>query len=232
MIYLSTFYAVELADWAERSTYHDALMYAYILISVLLAALLDRSRGTSLLYRTLLAASFVDSLVDIAVLTGFLQGWGDTSSAETILFLIAMVYLIGRDYDVPGGAHNPNKVCIMLLRPRSTFEVIKAFVGLPVSSVCIAANGQVWAFRHKTGRFERMPYNRAWGYSHITIDTGIMPTEKIIAALDASVGSSCGIGCKCVWTIRHVLALLGGEWNIRTRFDYIPGVYAARIIRN
>jgi hypothetical protein len=65
--------------------------------------------------------------------------------------------------------------------------------------------------------------------THVAIDTKTPCNERIIAELEKIVGTNRLPNCKCVFAIRKVLNLIGGKFAVRS-FDYIPGIYAARIL--
>jgi hypothetical protein len=122
-------------------------------------------------------------------------------------------------------------VNILFLRPIKNVDVLKAFFGLPVSSVCLVVDGQIWSFKARTGIFECRPYNSAILKTHIIIDTKVTTNHVILEELNKLLGESRTPYCKCVWTIRRVLNLLGGKFAIKNWFDYIPGIYASKIMK-
>jgi len=142
-----------------------------------------------------------------------------------------LLYILKREYEIVSHKFNPDNVNILLLKPRSSLEVIKAFLGAPVASVCVAIGGYVWSFRHKSGKFERMPFNNEWLNNHIIIDTGVPSSFRVLDALDKVIGEKRGSCIKCVWSIRHALNLLGNKYAIKSWLHYVPGIYALRIIR-
>lgn len=152
-------------------------------------------------------------------------------AATLMLYLPWLTWVWMREYDIRSDEINHNHVCLLFLRPKGFFGVFKSFFGLPFSSICIAVDCRVWAFRASKGFFASAPYTETWLKNHLLIDTGVVVTPAIRAALQRLEGVRRFPYSKCLWSIRGVLALLGGKYTIRSIFDYIPGVYAVRVLR-
>jgi len=108
-------------------------------------------------------------------------------------------------------------------------DVMKAFFGLPAASLCIYAGGHIWCFSHSRKCFVQRKFNSRWAINHCIINTGIKYTEDIELSLQALVGKPRGIGVKCVWVVRKVLAQIGREWKPKTWFHLIPGIYLFQV---
>jgi len=204
----------------------------YLTVAILMQALWSASEKESLLLRTaitlLCCAVWVDLFAYIAWIVSDTRI--DESLPIYVSFSAAMVYMLMRNYDVSGEEVNPHKITILLLKPNSLAEFSKAFFGTPISSICILADGYVWSFRSKSGVFEKTEYSQRWRDKHVAVNTRVEINETILQKLDGLVGKRRGAGIKCVFVLRTVLKEIGGKYAIKSWFDYIPGIYAARII--
>lgn len=231
MMYLLAYLLIMVAGWLFGGTYASALLETYASILVLLMALLAKSRNDGLLYRSVLALFIVDAAADLIMLFAIpFKAVIVASIPAAVLFFAWLIYLLRRQYDIKSQVIQPGNIGFLFLRPRTTAELIKAFFGIPVSSLCIVADGYVYSFRAKSGKYERMLFNASFLEKHIAIDTHVKLDYQILHGLQQIVGESRFPPVKCVWSVRHVLNLMGGKYAIRSWFDYIPGVYAMRVM--
>lgn len=215
---------------SDCAAWEIALGAKYLSTAIIFTLLLQENGARPLLYRSVIAlfciASWVDAVGHAA--------WQFVAFDSSVFILggwtIWFIYTARRVYDFYGDPVKSETVFIMLLRPSSAVAVCKALVGFPVASVCLYANGAVWSFRTKTGTFDLYPVDARWLARHIAINTGVHCSDQIMEMLDDLVGKRRWPGTKCVWSIRHVLARLGKTYKPRL-FDYLPGIYAMRIIK-
>jgi len=154
----------------------------------------------------------------------------DLSLQTFIVYFAFMINILLREYDIQSDKPKVTNVTILLLKPQSHFELIKSFFGVPISSVCIVAGGYVWSYRSKSGKYEKSRYNSSWLVKHAAIDTGIECEQQTIEELNKIIGEDRFPYCKCVYSIRHFLNHLGGRYAIKSWFDFVPGIYAIRLI--
>lgn len=154
----------------------------------------------------------------------------DVSAISGMLFFIWLFYEIKRNYPERIDIVNLSNVNILILKPRTTWDVYKSLIGVPAASICIIADSKIWAFRSKTGIFESSEYNHSWVNSHLVIDTRIKTNLAILVELNKVAGVKRSPCIKCVWAIRKALNSLGGKYRIRSWLDYIPGLYLIRLL--
>ena len=214
----------------NAATWEIALGAKYLSMAIVFTILLQESRAKSLLFRSIVAlfciASWVDAVGHAA--------WRFVAFDSSVFILGGwtgwFIHTARRMYDYQGDPVKGSNVFLMLLRPTTVFSVCKALVGFPCASVCLYANGTVWSFRAKTGTFDLYPVDARWLARHIAINTGIRCSDEITEMLDDLAGQRRWPGTKCIWSIRHVLSRLGKTYKPRL-FDYLPGIYAMRIIK-
>jgi len=154
----------------------------------------------------------------------------DTSVPIAIVFAVWIIHLQRRKYDRPNDQITTNTVMLLIKKPDGVSEMLKSILGYPTSSLCFYADGRVWSFRKRTNRFESFFLTQSFLEDHVAIDTGHPVNADVINGLENLIGTSRGIACKCVWTVRRQLNLLGGKFSIKTWLDYIPSLYIARIL--
>ena len=88
----------------------------------------------------------------------------------------------------------------------------------------------MWSFRHSTGLFSRSIYNPAWLHDHTVVDTGVTVTPEILKELNNVLGVGRFPFCKCIFALRKVLNLMGGVYKVVSWIDYIPGIYARKLL--
>lgn len=227
-------YIVEwLLSFYFSNTWEIELQIKLFINAVLANALLIETRRRSLLLRSLLA------LITIGLWSDFIDyslwQWSEQtinlSLVSFVIFIFWLLHTIERQYPERIDEINHDNINILALHPRSTLEVIKALFGLPASSICIVSQGYVWSFRRKSGLFEKNLYSDDLLKRHLIIDTGIEVNDKLLNELDKLIGIKRFPYIKCVWTVRHVLNLLGNHYMITSLFDYIPGVYFIKILK-
>lgn len=235
MKWLAAILIVTVAEWsavpAVEISWQVALGAKYLTVAILIQALWSVSSNESLLFRTVVAFFCVAFWVDLLAYLVWISS-GSTINASLAIFIIfslCMIYLLLREYDIKSDKINPANMTILLLRPRTEVEFIKSFFGAPVASVCLIADGNVWAYRKCSGVFEKNKYSAAVLKNHIAVDTGVKCTEAILGELENIVGTNRLPCCKCVYSIRAVLNMLGDRFSVKT-FDLIPGVYALKIL--
>lgn len=207
-----------------------ALAAKYLSLAVVFQALLAETKHRPLLFRSLVALFCIGAWADF-VFHVVWQFAGFNSSVPIMVgFSAWLICTLRRNYGCGGDVVRRGNVFIMLLRPSSVFDVCKGLVGFPVASVCLYANGTVWSYRGKTGTFDLYPIDDRWLQKHIAIDTGVHCSDQITEMLDDLVGKGRWPGTKCIWSIRHVLVRLGKTYKPRL-CDYLPGIYAMRIIK-
>lgn len=215
---------------SDTVSWEIALGAKYLSLAVILTLLLQNTSGKTLLFRSIVALFCIGAWIDFVGHVSWQVHAFDSSMPVYLIWSMWLVFAIRRAYDYQGDPVSGENVFLMLLRPTTVFAVCKALAGFPVASVCLYANGSVWSFRAKTGTFDLYPVDARWLYRHITINTGVHCTDEITEMLGDLVGQRRWPGTKCVWAIRHVLARLGKTYKPRL-FDYLPGIYAMRIIK-
>lgn len=154
----------------------------------------------------------------------------DSSIPIMVSFSLWLIHTAKRSYSAQSDPINFKNIFILLHKPKSTWGVIKALVGLPADSVAIQANGQIWSFRRKSGIFALYSADISADHANIAVDTGVELSAELEEMLDDLIGQPRFPGTKCVWAIRHVLRKIGGRFAPRW-CDYIPGIYAAKLLR-
>lgn len=227
-------YIIEwLLSFYFSNTWEIELQLKIFINAFLANALLIETRRRSLLLRSLLA------LITIGMWSDFvdysLWQWSEQkinlSPISFIIFIFWLLHTIEREYPDKIDDLNEDNVNILILKPHRSLDLIKALFGFPASSICIVSHGYVWSFRRKSGIFEKSEYSNKWIDDHLIIDTRVKSNDKILLELNKIVGSRRFPYIKCVWTIRHVLNLLGNRYMITSLFDYIPGVYFMKIFK-
>lgn len=215
------------SDWAS---WEIALGAKYLTMAIVFTLFLQETGAKPLLYRSIVALFCIAAWVDAVGHATWQFAAFDSSVPILGAWTAWFIYTLRRAYDFPGDQVKGGNVFIMLLRPTSAFMVCKALVGFPVASVCLYANGTVWSYRAKTGTFDLYPVDDRWLQKHIAINTGVHCSDQITEMLDDLVGQRRWPGTKCIWSIRNVLARLGKTYKPRL-FDYLPGIYALRVIK-
>lgn len=207
-----------------------ALGAKYLSLAAALQLVMIEPPNKGILFRSVAAIFCIGAWVDFVGHVAWQVYAFDSTLPIVIIWTAWFIHTARRAYDYPGDQVKGGTVFLMLLRPTSVFAVFKALVGFPVSSVCLYANGTVWSYRAKTGAFDLYPVDARWLSRHIAINTGVHCSDKLTEMLDDLVGQRRWPGTKCIWSIRHVLARLGKTYKPRL-FDYLPGIYAMRIIK-
>lgn len=215
---------------ADAETWYLALGAKSLSLALALNCLLFEIRAKGMMYRSVVSLACIWTWIDFGEHCLWRLSGHDFSLAIMILWSSWLVHSVKREYDHQGDKVMGENVFIMLLRPSSVFFVCKALAGIPVASVCLYAKGAVWSYRGDTGTFDLYPVDDRWLQKHIAINTGVHCSDEITEMLDDLVGTSRWPGIKCIWSIRHVLARLGKTYKPRL-FDYLPGVYAMRVIK-
>lgn len=207
-----------------------ALCAKYLSLAVVLSALMGEIRQRALLYQSIVALFCIGAWVDFV---GHVA-WGVWAfdSTPPVLFgwSIWLIYTLRRQYSAQGDPIHWDYIFVMLHKPKSIWGVIKSLIGFPADSVFLCANGQAWSFRRKSGSFALYAAGPKITGEHIAINTGQRLTPQIEELLDDLVGQGRWPGTKCIWAIRHVLRKIGGKFAPRW-CDYIPGIYAAKLLR-
>ena len=234
MIYLVL--AVYVVEWAFYVFIPDQwtfLLASKTLTCALLAsALMVSSKKLAILYRSIIALLALTAWSDFIVF----MAWHLTNTAfdlsipAALIFFIWLIFAVRRSYPERIDLINMDHVNLLIMKPRSNLDVIKALFGFPAASICISSQHKIWSFRSKSNSFEESEYNIGWHGSHLVIDTGIKCTDDFIIELRKLIGTRRFPCIKCVWAIRNALNRLGGKYRIKTWLDYIPGLYLMRII--
>lgn len=149
-----------------------------------------------------------------------------------IIFAAWFFFVLYRKYDIESDEIDESKVMLLMLRPDSFFMYLKSLFGVPVSSICILANGFVYSFRTDSKKFTRTKYTDRWLLRHVCINTGVDITNGVKSSLMRTVGLKRGIGIKCVYALRNTLKEMGVAWEPKTFLHNIPGLYAMQVIGN
>jgi len=208
------------------------LFIQYILIALLFTYISYLILDRKLLERSIFVLLTLDAWFDVFkfALWQYSNTAIDFSIIGSLMFFCWLLFVIKRQYPEKLDLVNLDNINILILKPKTIFDVIKGLIGYPASSICICANGYVWCFRRKSGVFEKMPYHYQWTESHLVIDTGIKCTQEHKQMLDNLVGTVRTPCIKCVYVIRCLLNTLGCKYSIKSWFDYIPGIYFMRIL--
>lgn len=209
--------------------YDSFVIIKYLILTLCFQGwLIDCRRG--IMYRSMIAVMCIACWLD---LIGYIVSieFGctfQTAYPLSILMFLWILYIIRRRYSTPSKPLSKDNVSVLILKPRTVFEVIKSLIGFPASSICITANGDVWAFRRKSETFEKFKATPGFLSLHIFFDTGMPFTARINNELSKLVGKKRFPPIKCVWMIRNVLS----DLNIKPRwYEYIPAIYALRLIK-
>lgn len=221
------------AEWFTNGEWELLLGNKYLIISLLATGLLVECKNLPLYARSILALLVISTYGDLFnfILWQTSHREIDFSIINALVFFAWLLFTVQRKYPEFVDRIQHDTVNILILRPKGTFDVIKGLVGFPAASICIYAGGFVWTFRKHTGTFERVHSTHAWIDNHIVVNTGILASDEILNSLEKIVGEKRFPYCKCVYSIRNVLNMLGGKYKINGWWDYIPGVYALKILR-
>lgn len=235
MIYLILI--VYICEWFLYPTINDQWTFLlgskHLIIALMAITLLQASQSKSLIIRSIMALIVIDSFIDIIKF----EAWNisdqniNLSYVSPIVFIPWLIFTIKREYPDKIDDINEENVNILFSKPKTSLDVIKSLLGFPVSSICIVANNYLWSFRRGSGMFEKSKYPKKWIDNHIIIDTGIKCSNNILCELEKVLGEDRKPYIKCVWSIRHVLNLLGEKYAIKSWLDYIPGIYFRKIIK-
>lgn len=237
-LYLGIF-AVVVCEWIGAAVIDgDAFWYFSLVSKQLIAALCISALYLKENAHNTLESSFLALLCVSAWLNVPLSiVWAIYGMSNTILcalflavFFLA-VWIVNRVYNIKSDNVFDDEVCLLFLRPNSFSMTTKAFLGLPVSSVCILAYGFVWSFRRDKKIFTRTKFTPKWLENHIVVSTGITQNEDILLALSGLVGERRGLGFRCVYVIKEVLGKIGPCFKPKSFFHYIPGIYAMQVLR-
>ena len=237
---LAAIFLLKIMEWSIAPflsidvSWQFALGIKYLILSLLWTFVVFATMRERLLLRSVILLFCINSWSDLIVYSVWhiSDMTVDLALQAFIVYFAIMIHILLRQYDINSDKPNAKNITILLLKPKSHIEIVKSFFGLPVSSVCIVAAGNVWSFRRKTGKFEKSKYTSSWLSNHIAIDTGIECEYSTLEELNKIIGEDRYPYCKCVYSIRHVLNELGGKFAIKTWLDYIPGIYAIRLIGN
>lgn len=234
MIYLIL--VVYLLEWVLYGFVPDQWVFLLgskiLLLALLSTTLLIYTDKLSLILRSIIAWLVIDSwcnFLEFIVWQVSSESLNSTWFAA-IVFVAWLLFIMERQYPEKLDLVNLDNVNILILKPRTTFDIIKGLIGLPASSICIISNGYVWCFRRKSGMFEKTDYHYQWTESHLVIDTKIKCTDEHKIILDNLLGTKRLPCIKCIYTIQYLLNMLGGKYSVKNWFDYLPGIYFMRIL--
>lgn len=203
----------------------------YLIISLLVTGLFIELK-TSLINRSVLALLVLSAWCDLITYVLWQTGIShtDLSPLCALIFFYWLNLTIHRSYPDHIDSISIYMTCILIKKPTDSFDVFKSLVGFPAASVCILAGGFVWSFRKHTGKFEKTLISHFYLEKHLVVNTLIKTTPEIIAELEKVLGEKRFPYCKCIWSIRKVLSLLGGKYKPKL-WDYLPSIFALKIIR-
>jgi len=190
-------------------------------------------RSSSLSIRSALVLWAISAWADLAkfMVWSYSDTRIDLSVPLALMFVVWLLFLVRRKYNIPNSPISQSNVTLLLKRPYTIPDLVKGLFGAPVPSVCVCINSTVWSFRRRSGMFETSTLTFAIRGSHIAIDTGVPATADMVGMLNSLVGEPRGtIPCKCLWTIRDVLNMIGGKYAIKSWLDYVPGFYVIRVL--
>jgi hypothetical protein len=234
MIYLIL--VVYLLEWVLYGFVPDQWVFLLgskiLLLALLSTTLLIYTDKLSLILRSIIAWLVIDSwcnFLEFIVWQVSSESLNSTWFAA-IVFVAWLLFIMERQYPEKLDLVNLDNVNILILKPRSSFDIIKGLIGLPASSICIISHGYVWCFRSKSGVFEKTDYHYQWTESHLVIDTKIKCNDEHKIILDNLLGTKRLPCIKCIYTIQCLLNMLGGKYSVKNWFDYMPGIYFMRIL--
>lgn len=221
-----------MAEWFSNGEWEFLLGNKYLIISLLATALLVESKNLPLLTRSVLALVALTAYADLFnfILWQVSHKEIDLSLVNALVFFSWLLFSVKRKYPEFIDRLEHDTVNILIFKPHSTFDVFKGLIGFPAASICIYAGGYVWTFRKHTGKFERVHPSHIWLEEHLIVNTRIIASSEILNALEKVVGEKRSPYCKCVYSIRHVLNMLGDKYKVKW-WDYIPGIYALKILK-
>lgn len=227
--------SVYVVEWIANPFINDQWSFLLcsktVIVALLAFILLHAMRRESLWLRSAIALFALMSAADAMKLIAWIYVGlpFDPSPFMALISFAWLLHTVRRSYDTPNDTFDPSYVYLLFLRPKTSFDVIKGLFGAPVGSVCLYAGGFVWAFRRKTGCYEKSHCLPRLTASHVWINTNRHVSPQMMAELTSLLGTPRGIGIKCVWIVRHALKELGAPFAISRWTDYIPGIYALRI---
>lgn len=238
MPYIAAILILMLCEWilspfvSDDVSWQIALGSKYLTLAMLWQFVAEETTKKSILVRSIIVLLCIDAWIDLAIFAVWQITETEIDGSMILFFSFTawLFYISRKKYNVSGQVIPTENVGLLFLKPRSNAEVIKAFFGLPVSSLCVIIENNVWSFKAKTGKFEKMRYDQAFINRHIAIDTGVKHDETIVAELDKIIGQDRFPYTKCVWAVKDVLNRLGGKYAIQSWLDYVPGIYALRVI--
>jgi len=227
--------AIYLIEWWMfvfiQDTWDLLLGTKYLMVSVVAWLLTRYSCNETLFKRSLIFLFAIDSTADVIRYIAWQASSKDIDLIfyELYIFAVWFLFVIIRSYEYESDPINMANVNILVMRPKSNADVLKGLIGLPASSICIATCDSIWSFSRRTGCFCERKYHHS--DDHIVIDTGIQCTDNVLNELNKLTGTKRFPWIKCVWTIRHVLSMLGPKYSVNSCLEYMPGIYFMKIIK-
>jgi hypothetical protein len=191
--------------------------------------------------RSIVAVIFLFKLVDTLIYPVwffhpdlYTYAWG----IYLVVMYVSLRYVSKRSYQYPSDPIKDNNVYICLWKPEKTASLFESLIGAPIGSVCLYAGGSMYSFRwgsHKYIKKEVFPSVVLRKF--IVVDSGVPADDKIIREIENLLGTparswrTLWFRCRCILIIKPVLVQMGETFRPRL-FEFVPSLYAARLLRS
>lgn len=163
---------------------------------------------------------------------GLLIGWAEILFKPGILFLMYYrTYYVEKFLNFISDQVEDDHIYICLWRPQTTLSIIQSLFGLCIGGVSIYVRGGLYGYVWKRERYSKRSVSpEVLEKKYIIIDTKIKTRESHLACLDDLIGTSAGLRCRCIYTIRHFLSELDEE--LKPNFtEMMPSRYSYKVVK-
>jgi len=155
--------------------------------------------------------------------------------AFIITIFIFRTYKINkRNYNEYSDNMKEDHVYLCLERSQKNRGVFTSLWGAPFSSISVYSGEHLYGYKwSKRTYMKRKIHKLHIIKKYVVVDTNIKSSHALTQSLDQLQGEPASRyllpRCKCVWTIRKFLKLLGKQYK-PTFLEYLPSLYARKLI--
>lgn len=156
---------------------------------------------------------------------------------EIFIFFCLCNYQLFKIYDIESNEISENNVYLIFYKPKNFKNYVYSLFGLPVSSMGIVINNNVYVLKRNRVHPQKYPLDKIDLSNFIVINTGDKVTEKIeksaveLLKMKSKSIYTFNLRINCVKVLLPVINNLHYKWHYRPfSFDFIPSVYLSRRI--
>ena len=223
-------FGVSLLDW-----YGHVNLFCYrMMIPITGLSLLKYIPKSKIRYKSCLMCVFIYIIAE--AVTGIIDPIVSYNVYSTLYLItgysILAIFIMAcvKQYSFKSDKIGKDNVYLCFHKPVTNRQFLASLIGLPFGGLCVYMDNHKYGFKLSKNTFQETRVKpEVMQRSFTIVDTGILRNDILRIELRKLIGTKAGKRITCIWTLRHVLAMLGQRFR-PSWWSLFPPLYSIQVM--